>query len=174
MISRQDVQSTLFAAFDWMRTRIGILLATALAAALCGLFVHERGYVLVCAVLPALLVGSIWPWLSLRPLSATLSFERPRIGEGQTVKVNLTVRNRWPIPIWGVTNQGVVDEPNTRNLPLLNLPGWRTTRTVLSMTPNRRGEYPNSTPQMICGFPFGLWFPHKAIEVGASLKSPKY
>jgi len=159
------ILSLLSVPIHWMRTTLGTLLLAAVAAALCGIFVHDRGFVILCGLLAAILLGMAWPWLSLRALSGTVRFDRRRISEGETAQLRLAIRNRWALPVWGVSIRGVLNDLDDADSPLLILPAWRTTEVSLNLAPKRRGEYPRSTPRMVCGFPFGLWFPWKPVHV---------
>src|SRR5437763_667061 len=47
---------------------LGVLLLAALAAILCGLFLHPQGLVLGGGALAVIVLGIAWPWVSLRGL----------------------------------------------------------------------------------------------------------
>lgn len=148
-----------------VRTKAGSLLLAAGAAALCGMFVHQHGYVLLCGILAALLLGMLWPWLSLRPLSAALTFEESRGREGEPLRVHLAIRNRWLLPVWGVSVDGMAEEPTAAGLFLMNVPAGRSAALSWEFTPPCRGEYPRIPLHLVCGFPFGLWHSRKPIRV---------
>ena len=65
---------------------LGILILAALAALLCGAFLHAQGFVLFGSVVAVIALGVLWPWLSLRGLRGSLSFEKARGVEGEPVE----------------------------------------------------------------------------------------
>ena len=65
---------------------LGGLILTCTAALLCGVYLNAHGFALAFGLLAVLLIGVVWPWLTLRFLRGTLGFEgsrargRPRPG----------------------------------------------------------------------------------------------
>lgn len=82
---------------------LGLLALCAVAALMCGLCLHPRGLVLFGGIAVVVLLGVLWPWLSLRGLGGRLAFDRLRVGEGETVAVELTLHNRLPWAAPGLT-----------------------------------------------------------------------
>src|SRR5437762_1884358 len=74
---------------DWTRTPLGILGIAAVASALCGAFLHPNGYVLLGGIVAVVVLGLVWPWLSLRGLHGTLTFSATRAREGEPIGVQL-------------------------------------------------------------------------------------
>lgn len=139
------------------RSAFGSLCMVAVAAVLCGLFVHFNARVLLAAVLVVLVVGTVWPWVSTRGLRATLSFAAARAREGEPVRVRLDVRNWLPLGAWGVRVRGGLSEDGDAEVSLAVVPGWKQTRFEWEFVPGCRGEYPLLPPRLTSGFPFGLW-----------------
>ena len=142
---------------------LGVLILTALAALVCGLFLHPQGFVLFGGVLAVVLLGIAWPWVNLRGVRGTLSFEQARACEGDDVAVCLTLRNRLPWAVWGLAvRDGFSREPRSAK-PLAPRPvlpprrAWRTLCCRWSFVPACRGVYPLTRPRLATGFPFGLW-----------------
>jgi len=93
----------------WMKTPLGVLALACAASLACGFCVAPQGFVLAGVSATIIVLGIVWPWLAMRGIRAELSFHRPRTREGQSVPVRLIVRNRWPLPIWGLAVQGGFD-----------------------------------------------------------------
>jgi uncharacterized protein (DUF58 family) len=145
------------------RSAFGSLCLVAVAAVLCGFYVHFHAHVLLAAVLIALGVGTVWPWVSTRGLRATLSFDRTRVREGVPVRVRLDVRNWLPVGARGVRVRGLTE------VSLAVVPGWRQTRFEWDFVPACRGEYPLVPPRLTSGFPFGLWEAGRPVTAKCSL-----
>ena len=61
------------------------------------------GLWIVCAVtLLVAAIGTAWPWLAIRGVTAELGFGRRRCFEHELVTVTLTVTNPCPWPVWGL------------------------------------------------------------------------
>jgi uncharacterized protein (DUF58 family) len=154
---------------------LGVLLLAALAALLCGLFLHSQGFVLLGGVVTVLVLGVAWPWLSLRGLHGCVSFERSRSTEGECVGVCLTLRNVLPWAAWGLTVRGgfTASPREDGSLPaaatIASAPGRRSARCRWSFVPACRGVYPLVAPRLTTGFPFGLWENSRALAVEAPL-----
>ena len=145
----------------WMWTPLGTLGLTAVAAGLCGMILHPRGFVILVGILSVIGLGVVWPWLGLRGLHGTLSFDRDRVREGEAVGLKATLSNWLPWGTCGLTLEGdfltkspAEDQPFVAGLAVFR--GWRTTEVTSSVTPGCRGEYPTRPPRIASGFPFGL------------------
>jgi uncharacterized protein (DUF58 family) len=141
---------------------LGVLICTALVALLCGFFLHWQCFVLFGSVLSVIVLGSAWPFLTLRMIRGTISFERRRATEGERVQSLLTICNRMFWPAYGLGMRGGLrcHDETSDDRPLVGIasaPPRRTIRCGWLFTPERRGIYPLSTPRLFCGFPFGLW-----------------
>jgi uncharacterized protein (DUF58 family) len=159
----------------WLRTPLAALILAGTAAALCGLFLHAQGFVVFFGILVVMTLGLIWPWLSVRGLDGSLSFDRSRCREGESVTVRLTIRNRMPWAALGIFVQGgFQDRSGVENsgVPLVGLaivPGWQTVTETVEFVPVCRGEYPDGPPRAVCGFPFGLWEAARPLDVASKL-----
>ena len=141
---------------------LGVLICTALVALLCGFFLHWQCFVLFGSVLAVIVLGSAWPFLTLRMIRGTLSFEQRRATEGERVQSSLTICNRMFWPAYGLALRGGMHSQDDINdsRPLVGIasaPARRTSRCGWVFTPGRRGVYPLSPPRLSCSFPFGLW-----------------
>src|SRR5438874_2154389 len=68
---------------------LGIMILAALAALVCGFFLHTQGFVLFTSLLAVIALGVAWPWLSLRGLWGSVAFGQSRAVEGEQVKACL-------------------------------------------------------------------------------------
>jgi uncharacterized protein (DUF58 family) len=147
---------------------LGVLILAGLTALLCGLFLRSQGFVLFGGVLAVVLLGIAWPWLSLRAVYGSISFERVRACEGDPVEVCLTLRNRLPWSAWGLavrdgfTTPAKAGEAGSTVASIASAPRRRTVRCRWSFVPACRGVYPLVAPRLTTGFPFGLW-EHKRL-----------
>jgi uncharacterized protein (DUF58 family) len=159
----------------WLRSPLAILVQAMVAATLCGLFLHPQGFLLTFGLGAVLAVGVAWPWLGLRGLTGSLSFEKARAREGEPVKAVVALRNRCPWTAWGIAVQAGLHHRSTAT-PLgpadagISLaPGWRTTEAAWDFVPVCRGEFPAHPPLIASGFPFGLWNACRALTVERTL-----
>jgi uncharacterized protein (DUF58 family) len=137
----------------------GAMLLAAIVSLLCGVLLSPHALVLFAGLVTVLGVGAVWPWVSLRGLSAGFAFDRPRCREGETVGVSLTVTRRVRWAVSGLAVRGGFephDDANTVVAALPVVPGRRSTTVRWSFTPSRRGAYPLTPPRIVTGYPFGL------------------
>jgi uncharacterized protein (DUF58 family) len=159
----------------WLKTPLGSLVGAAVASVLCGMFLHPQGFVVSLGIVAAVTLGLAWPWLSVRGLSGSLGFDRPRCREGEPVAARLTVRNRMPWGVWGVSVRGgFLDSAGDGRdadalVGLAHVPGRRTVAVAIDVVPGCRGVYPIRPPRLACGFPFGLWEASRPMAVAAPL-----
>ena len=146
----------------WLRTPLGSLGSAAIASFLCGMILHPQGFILAFGITSVILVGVIWPKLSLLGLTGCVFFEKSRVREGDRVQVRASVRNRHPLSAWGLAIDagchrgqfGRLDDCAAFGLSVAT--GWRTTEATWDFIPACRGEYPLHSPIVASGFPFGL------------------
>jgi uncharacterized protein (DUF58 family) len=161
--------------FRWLRTPLASLTLAAMAAVSCGLILNPRGLLIFFGLLALLGLGIVWPWLGVRGLAGTLSFDRGRIREGEPVVLHLSLKNRMPWSAWGLQIEGgfrasVSSGGEADPAPgLAHAPGWRTTVASWVLIPNGRGVYPPRTPRIRSGFPFGLFQARRPLEVNDRL-----
>jgi uncharacterized protein (DUF58 family) len=158
----------------WLKQPIGWFVVAALAAGLTGAFVAPQAWFVCAVVLIVILMGTAWPWLAMRGLSAEIAFDRRRCQELDPVTVLLTVRNRWPWPVWGLlVERGFFhaqqEEGSETATALARVGGWSKSRFEFTYRPPRRGIFPSDTPVLATGFPFGLWLATQPIAVAEHL-----
>jgi uncharacterized protein (DUF58 family) len=152
----------------------GVLILAALAALVCGLFLHPQGFVLCGGVLAVIGLGIAWPVVSLRGMHGTIAFANTRVYEGEPVQVGLTLGNRLPWSAWGLAVRGGFTRAAAANdlLPaatIASVPRRRTVRCAWSFVPTCRGVYPLAAPELTTGFPFGLWENRRLLNVETPL-----
>ena len=164
----------------WMKKPVGWVVAGTVFSALVGYFIGPQGYILMWALLALLLLGVVWPWLSMKGLSCKLFFQQSRTHEGETCKVILEVTNRWPVPAFGLMLSGnflqeLESEEDLVAVGLKRVPAWSVSRFEWPVKPERRGKLPGEIPELTNGFPFGLYTASKPIEIeGTTIVWPGY
>jgi uncharacterized protein (DUF58 family) len=141
---------------------LGALVAAAVAAGLCGVFLNPQAFGLLAAVSAVVVVGLIWPAVGAWGLRAELSFDADRGAEGRPVRVRLRVANRLPVPAYGMTLRGGGLSP--AGWAVDAVPAGGTADFEWDWTPDRRGVFPGGNLRLTSGFPFGLW--EAACRVG--------
>lgn len=143
----------------------GILLAAVVASLICGLFLHPQGYVLAASLGTVLLIGVLFPWISLRGLSTKLHFSQTHGSEQQPILVRLHINNRWPWGAWGLAIRHGFHQGDSPAASISHLASRMNGSCQWEFTPTQRGVYPTLTPCITTGFPFGLWEAAKTIPV---------
>lgn len=144
----------------WLKNPIWIVLAAAVTAVLCGLFVGTTVLAFGAALILILLLGTLWPWLSLRGVQGRIRFAHVRGRAGEFIPIEIELTNRWPWPVWGLElARGFFRESDqsVKGIAVAVIPAWSTTRLTWSFQPSLRGVYPLETPRLESGFPFGLY-----------------
>lgn len=163
----------------WLKQPVGWVVCGALASLLVGLFIGPQGFVLTGAFLTLLVLGVSWPWLCMKGLSCQLGFDESRSSEGKPTTVVLDVTNRFPFPAFGLMIQGqflqdLNHEDDIVAVSLKRVSGWSVSRFQWTLQPSRRGVLPTETPELVTGFPFGLYQIPKPISVvGNTIVWPK-
>ncbi|QDT36652.1 DUF58 domain-containing protein [Stratiformator vulcanicus] len=150
----------------WLKHPLVGLTAAAVASAFVGLFVNPF-LLLVAAVIAAMsVIGSIWPWLTIRGIDCEVRFERKRVREGRPVAAALRIENRWPWPLWGIAlKKGFAsDEFSPPAAALGRVTAWSKSEFEWEFVPQHRGVYPLEPPTIESAFPFGFWTCRKTIE----------
>jgi len=150
-----------------------VLLATAAVALICGLTISPEAHYLAAALGGISLLGVVWPWITIHGIRGEMFFSRSRCTEGQQVEVVVTLWNRWPWPMWGLSiERGFFELPNSGGntasglvLSLARIPGWTKSVFRWQFVPECRGVYPHTTPKIRTDFPFGVSRRECAITV---------
>ena len=154
----------------WIKQPIGWVVCGAFFSLLVGIFIGSQGYVLMSAFIALLILGAVWPWLSMKGVSSKLSFQVSRSEEKQKTVAILNVVNRWPVPIFGLMVEGkflqdLVSEDDKFAIGLKRAPGFSVSRFEWELEPQRRGQIPTEQPKLVNGFPFGIYRAENQIEI---------
>lgn len=161
--------------FRWAKTPLGSLGLAGAASALCGLFLHQQGFVVLVAIVAVTILGLVWPWLSVCGLSGSIIFTKSRYREGDQVLALLKLRNRAPWGAWGVSvdcgrgSHEIEGRDDDVRAGISYIPGWCSTEWTINFIPECRGFYPKRPPRIACGFPFGLWNVTKPLVGGTQI-----
>ena len=163
----------------WLKQPIGWVVCGIVASLLVGLFIGPQGFVMAGAFLALLVLGVSWPWLCMKGLNCELKFEESRSSEDESTSVILEVTNRFPFPAFGLMVQGqFLQDLNHKDdivaVALKRLSGWSVSRYQWTLRPKRRGVMPTENPELVTGFPFGLYqIPKPVNVVGNTIVWPK-
>ena len=155
---------------NWLKEPVGWVVTAIAFSILIGIFVGPQGYVLACAFLALLVLGLIWPWLSMKGIRSEIVFPLGRLSENEKFDAVFKVRNYWPLPVFGLMVKGdFLQELGPEEEPvafsLKHVPAWSQAEFQIPITPRRRGQLPCGETQLINGFPFGLIDISKSITV---------
>ena len=157
----------------WLKNPFWLLVLAAAGAALCGVLVSPLAF-LLCGILLLLLgAGVLMPWLAVRGIHCSVVFDVPRSRVGSPAVVRLHVRNRWPIPVWGLSLiRGFAHDAThdgDEGVALARVPGWSSVEYSWPFIPSHRGQYPLTTAEVETGFPFGIFYARKSAQVEGHL-----
>jgi len=143
-----------------------ILLVIASATAVCGFVGHPRAFLLMVGVLVVAVVGCIWPAITVAGVRVSARYDRPRVSEGESSVLYVSVRNRLPWASWGLTLTGVGGLGGKDDeIALDSARGWHTTKLRVEIQADRRGVYPDRPVEVTCAFPFGVWTSRRKVDV---------
>ena len=151
----------------WLKEPIGwFALATAISV-LIGFYFSPIGWTLAASLTAIMAIGMAWPWIAVRVAQCGLHPETDAVHEGTSCRMVLSVRNRIPMPVWGLAIEGYLDcdsvDGATPTVGLACVPPLCTADYAVQVTPTLRGHYPVSVPQVACSFPFGIWTARRDI-----------
>ena len=163
----------------WLKKPIGWVVTAILFSILIGLFVGPQGYILASAFFGLLILGLVWPWLSMKGIRCRLTIPNGPMKENEEGEIVLRVRNYWPVPVFGLIFEGdflqsfsADEEPIAFSLK--RAPAFSQTDFPVSITPHRRGVLPSGEVRIQNGFPFGLADVSKPVlDVDSTLVWPQ-
>ncbi|MGB7329085.1 MAG: DUF58 domain-containing protein [Rubripirellula sp.] len=156
----------------WLKEPIGwFVLATAVSV-LIGLYFSPIGWTLAASLTAIMVVGMAWPLVAIHVTTCHLRPEVDCIHEGDACRMIVSVRNRIPVPVWGLAVEGYLDCEGDDALPTVGLacvPPLCISDFGITVNPSLRGRYPVQTPHVACAFPFGIWTARRKLTKTQSL-----
>jgi hypothetical protein len=157
----------------WIKQPIGWVVGAVVFSILIGVFVGPQGYVMAAAFTTLLVLGLVWPWLSMKAVRCSLSVPEDQLWEGQQFEVLFKVQNYWPMPVFGMMVKGnflqgldAGEEPIV--FSLRRIPAWADTEFRIPVIARRRGLLPDGNVEIVNGFPFGLTEIAREVSVAKS------
>lgn len=146
---------------SWLKQPVGWVVCATISSLMIGLCIGPQGFVLMWSFISLLVIGFIWPWVSIQAISSELVFKERRTSEGKETLAILKIKNRFPVFIHGLTVEGsflqeIIDEEDLVVAGLERVPGWSVSEFKWKLTPNKRGQLPATPPKLVTGFPFGI------------------
>ncbi|MDX1928898.1 MAG: DUF58 domain-containing protein [Pirellulaceae bacterium] len=163
----------------WLKEPVGWFALAATASLLVGAFLSPIGWTLAAGLIAMIVAGLALPWIAIRFTECTLEPVLSEINEHETSQLMLTVRNRLPLPLWGLMVEGYLASPvvqtgligdaslesdPTPDVGLACVPPLCNATFRLSIRPEYRGFYPVEAPVVACAFPFGIWTARRKIK----------
>ncbi|WP_235033432.1 DUF58 domain-containing protein [Rubripirellula obstinata] len=156
----------------WLKEPIGwFVLATAVSV-LIGLYFSPIGWTLAASLTAIMVVGMAWPLIAIHVTTCQLHPEIDCVHEDDACRMLVSVRNRVPVPVWGLAVEGYLDCDNDDAIPTVGLacvPPLCTSDFGITVNPSLRGRYPIQTPHVSCSFPFGIWTARRNLTTTKSL-----
>ena len=164
----------------WLKNPLWVMVIAVVGSVLCGVFVNPWIFTLTALLMAVVGLGTSLPWLAIRGISCQVMFDVRRIRYGEAALVRLQIRNRWPLPVWGLslingfaasgsTLANVLAESD-EGIAFERVPGWSTVEYTWPFVARRRGLYPlNGLAEVETSFPFGLFRARSAADVSGQL-----
>lgn len=144
----------------WMKNPFWSIILAAIAAGICAFCLNPWLWVPTILLLCVAIGGLVFPRLAIRGTELEVVFDIRRAQVGQPVVVRLGVKNRWWVPVWGLSViRGLAsnDSANaTEGVSLARVPARSDVEYTWEFVPTIRGSYPLEPVQVETGFPFGL------------------
>ena len=152
----------------WLKNPFWVLVLAVVGSVLCGVFVNPWIFSLTALMLAVVGVGTALPWMSMRGISCQVMFDLRRIRFGEAALVRLRIRNRSPLPVWGLSlvngfatvesHRRTCADDGREGIAFARVPGWSTIEYTWPFVARRRGLYPlNDIAEVETSFPFGIF-----------------
>jgi uncharacterized protein (DUF58 family) len=145
----------------WLKEPVGWFALATLISVLIGLYLSPIGWTLAASLTAIMVTGIAWPWIAVRVTQCGLQPGMEAVHEDTACRMVVSVRNRIPIPVWGLAIEGYLDSQASDvakpTVGLACVPPLCCADYSVNVTPSLRGHYPITKPQVTCSFPFGIW-----------------
>jgi len=163
----------------WLKEPVGWFAIAAVASLLVGAFLSPIGWTLAAGLIAMIGAGLGLPWVAVRFTECKLEPVIDEINELENSQLLLTVRNRLPLPLWGLMVEGYLAAPIEQkgfigdasleckrkpDVGLACVPALCEATFRLSIRPAHRGFYPIEAPVVTCAFPFGIWTARRKVK----------
>ena len=162
----------------WLKEPIGWFVVATIISCIIGLYFSPVGWSLAASLVTIIVVGMVWPLIAVRATRLELAPGEETVHEEDPCRMVVKVRNRLPIPLWGLAVEGYLDSdhdanedsPNSESttpLPtvgLASVPPMCQADYGINIHPQVRGLYPRQVPNVACSFPFGIWTARREIQ----------
>lgn len=155
-----------------LKEPIGWFVLATIISVMIGMYLSPVGWTLAASLVAIMSVGMIWPWIAIRVTTCTLGPETDCISEDDTCRMIVSVRNRVPVPVWGLAVTGYFDCQHDEASPTAGLacvPPFCISDFGITVHPSLRGRYPIQTPMVSCSFPFGIWTARRKMPTAKPL-----
>lgn len=156
----------------WLKEPVGWFVLATAASVIIGLYANPVGWTIAGALTGIMVVGMVWPLIAIWSTSCSLRPELGAVHEESSCRMIFTVRNRLPIPQWGLSVEGYLDSEGDDKLPtvaLSHVPPICCADYSIEVQPQLRGHYPIQKPSIACSFPFGIWTARRELASVDSL-----
>jgi uncharacterized protein (DUF58 family) len=148
----------------WLKEPVGwFVLATAISV-MVGMYLAPIGWTLAASLTSVIAVGVVWPAIAVRAVVCSLKPTKPQVHEDDPCELQLAVRNRIPLPVWGLAVEGFLDrkhegddDVNAPTVALAFVRALAICKYRFLIRPELRGRYPDGDALLTCSFPFGIW-----------------
>jgi len=157
----------------WLKNPFWLLLLAIAGSTVCGIFLNPLVFVLTTLLVAISAIGIVLPWIAIKGIECRVAFDIPRTRMGTPAIVRLSMKNSLPFPVWGLSLiKGFAQDDSTdgnEGVALARVPGWSTVEYSWPFKATRRGLYPNATPEVETGFPFGLFRARRLVNTDGRL-----
>lgn len=157
----------------WLKSPFWVLVLAMAGSIVCGIFLNPLVFVLTATLVFVTGIGVALPWIAVKAIHCRVAFDVRRTRVGHPAIIRLTVQNRWPVPVWGLSliRGFAVDAQadDDEGIALARVPGWSTVEYSWPFEPRRRGVYPNDVAEVETAFPFGLFRARRQASVDGQL-----
>lgn len=157
----------------WLKEPVGWFVIALAVSVLVGMFLSPLGWSVAAGLAAVLVLGLGFPWLATRTVSCGLKPVNWEVVEQEATELELTLRNRLPVPLIGLMIENYLSIPGTTredqvereaDCGLARVPPLSTATYRLPVQAEYRGIYPATQPTLACSFPFGIWTARAKVQ----------